>query len=79
MPEPDRLDDMPLPEVNYLLHMCGLAVRGRLPKGAGYVVIGFDFGACTTMNYTSNAKPVELVERLRKLADRIEGKEYIPG
>lgn len=78
MPDPDRLDDMTLIEVNHLLRMCGLAVRDRLPKGAGYVVIGFDFGTRTMMNYASNADPLELAKRLRELADRIGGKEHIP-
>ena len=73
-----QLDDMTEPELRRLTTAVCAAVESRLPKGTGFCVLFWPFGAPGISQYGANARRGDMIAALREAADRLERREDVP-
>lgn len=73
-----QLVDMTEPELRDLTTAVLNAVKSRLPRGTGFVVLFWPFSEHPGISqYGSNARRPDMIRALREAADRLERREDV--
>jgi hypothetical protein len=73
-----QLEDMTEPELRALTNAVLNAVKQRLPKDTGFLVLFWPHGDYKISQYGSNCERPGMIEALREAADRLEKRQDVP-
>jgi len=66
---------IPLKRLEEKLREIGHSIAGQLPRGAGFLLVLYDFGGTGSMTYLSNGDRADCVRMLGELLEKMQAEQ----